>query len=129
MEEIDHTGGIDPLVSQALVYGDRRPYPVALITLQPDDVLRLGREAGLAGRTAAEVVQAPADSTLKSDESVPIVNDRVYVVRSRATAASFSGCQNYAKLEPLEIDVEAGLVTLRVIGNARCNDLRLVEVD
>lgn len=80
-------------------------------------------------RAMDEVIQAPADSTLKSNESVAIVSDRVYVVRSRATAASFSGCQNYAKMEALEIDAEAGLVKLRVIGNARCNDRRLIEVD
>lgn len=80
-------------------------------------------------RALEEVIQAPTDSLMKSDTSTPIVGDRVYVVRSRATAASFSGCQNYAKVEPLEIDVEGGLVTLRVVGNARCNDRRLTEVD
>jgi long-chain acyl-CoA synthetase len=46
-------------VSQALVYGDRRPYPVALITLQAEDLGRLARGAGLAGRPASEVVVAP----------------------------------------------------------------------
>lgn len=80
-------------------------------------------------RSIDEVVQAPADSTLLRDESVAIVNGGVYVVRSRATAASFSGCQNYAKVQPLEVDVDAGLVKLRVIGNARCNDRRLLGVD
>lgn len=80
-------------------------------------------------RAIDEVRQAPADSTMVRDESVAIVPQGVYVVRSRATAASFSGCQNYAKVQPLEIDVDAGLVKLRVIGNARCNDRRLTEAD
>ena len=37
----------DPFVSQALVEGDRRPYPVALITLNPDELAKLARERGL----------------------------------------------------------------------------------
>ena len=38
----------DPFVSQALVEGDRRPYPVALITLNPDELAKLARERGSA---------------------------------------------------------------------------------
>jgi len=37
----------DPLVSQAMVYGDRRPYPVALITLNPAETAKVAREQGL----------------------------------------------------------------------------------
>ncbi|MDR7503141.1 MAG: long-chain fatty acid--CoA ligase [Armatimonadota bacterium] len=37
----------DPLVSQALVYGDRRPYPVALLTLNPEEAERIARQAGV----------------------------------------------------------------------------------
>ena len=36
----------DPFVSQALVDGDRRPYPVALITLNPDELAKFAREQG-----------------------------------------------------------------------------------
>jgi long-chain acyl-CoA synthetase len=34
-------------ISHAVMYGDRRPYPVALITLDPDEILPWARERGL----------------------------------------------------------------------------------
>jgi long-chain acyl-CoA synthetase len=34
-------------ISQAVMYGDRRPYPVALITLDPEEILVFAREHGL----------------------------------------------------------------------------------
>lgn len=36
-----------PFVSHAVMHGDRRPYPVALITLDPDHVIPWARERGL----------------------------------------------------------------------------------
>jgi long-chain acyl-CoA synthetase len=35
-------------ISQAIMYGDNRPYPVALISLDPDEVIPWARERGLA---------------------------------------------------------------------------------
>jgi long-chain acyl-CoA synthetase len=35
-------------ISQAVMYGDRRPYPVALITLDPEEILPWAKENGLA---------------------------------------------------------------------------------
>jgi hypothetical protein len=80
-------------------------------------------------RAIDEIRQAPGDAQLHADSAVTIRTDRVYVVRSRRTAASFAGCENYAKVQPLALDAAAGTVRLRVIGNARCNDRRLVEED
>jgi long-chain acyl-CoA synthetase len=34
-------------ISQAVMYGDRRPYPVALVTLDPDEIVGFAREHGL----------------------------------------------------------------------------------
>jgi long-chain acyl-CoA synthetase len=34
-------------ISQAMMYGDRRPYPVALITLDPEEIVHFARERGL----------------------------------------------------------------------------------
>src|SRR3954471_6385234 len=34
-------------ISQAVMYGDRRPYPVALITLDPEEIVVFAREHGL----------------------------------------------------------------------------------
>ncbi|HEY7864273.1 MAG TPA: long-chain fatty acid--CoA ligase, partial [Thermoanaerobaculia bacterium] len=50
----------DPFVSQALVEGDRRPYPVALITLNPDELAKVARESGVGDRPAADLVRQPA---------------------------------------------------------------------
>ncbi|HWP32273.1 MAG TPA: long-chain fatty acid--CoA ligase, partial [Solirubrobacterales bacterium] len=36
-----------PLVSQCVVIGDRRPYPVALITLDPEEIVHFAEEHGL----------------------------------------------------------------------------------
>jgi long-chain acyl-CoA synthetase len=50
----------DPFVSQSVVYGDRRPYPVALITVNPDELAKLAQSGGLGDKPAAELVRAPA---------------------------------------------------------------------
>lgn len=76
-----------------------------------------------------EVIEAPGQASLLSDTTITIVQGDVYVVRSRRTGASFGGCENYAKLQPLAVDAAAGLVTVRVVGNARCNDPRLAAND
>jgi long-chain acyl-CoA synthetase len=36
-----------PFISQAVMYGDRKPYPVALITLDPEEILPWAKEQGL----------------------------------------------------------------------------------
>jgi long-chain acyl-CoA synthetase len=50
----------DPFVSQALVEGDRRPYPVALITVNPEELAKLARERGFGDKPAAELVRQAA---------------------------------------------------------------------
>jgi long-chain acyl-CoA synthetase len=40
-------------ISQAVMYGDRRPYPVALITLDPEEIPQFAREHGLPEDLAA----------------------------------------------------------------------------
>jgi long-chain acyl-CoA synthetase len=50
----------DPFVSQALVEGDRRPYPVALITVNPEELAKLARDRGLGDKPAAELVRQAA---------------------------------------------------------------------
>ena len=56
-------------ISQAVMYGDRKPYPVALITLDPEEILPWAREQGLPedlGKLAGEprvqeMIQAELD--------------------------------------------------------------------
>jgi long-chain acyl-CoA synthetase len=40
-------------ISQAIMHGDRRPYPVALITLDPEEIVHFAREHGLPEDVAA----------------------------------------------------------------------------
>jgi long-chain acyl-CoA synthetase len=57
-------------ISQAIVYGDRRPYPVALITLDADEIVPWARDRGLDTELAA-LATDPAVRELVQ----PIVDD------------------------------------------------------
>ena len=51
-----------PWISQAVMHGDRRPYPVILLTLEEDEIMAWARDRGLPRNTAAlarhpEVIQ------------------------------------------------------------------------
>jgi long-chain acyl-CoA synthetase len=45
-------------ISQAVMYGDRRPYPVALITLDPEEIVHFAKEHGLS-EDPAELAEDP----------------------------------------------------------------------
>jgi long-chain acyl-CoA synthetase len=46
-QNIENMLKADPFISQVVVYGDRRPYPVALITVNPDELDKFAREHGI----------------------------------------------------------------------------------
>ena len=46
-------------ISQAVMYGDRRPYPVVLVTLDPEEAPALAQELGLEGADAAALSEDP----------------------------------------------------------------------
>ena len=46
-------------ISQAVMYGDRRPYPVVLVTLDPEESPALAQELGLEDADAAALAQDP----------------------------------------------------------------------
>jgi len=49
----------DPLVSQAMVYGDRRPYPVALVSVEREVLARFARARGLLSTDYAQHTRNP----------------------------------------------------------------------
>jgi long-chain acyl-CoA synthetase len=49
----------DPFISQVLVHGDKRPYPVALITLNPEELAAFARTEGIAVPDAAALCEHP----------------------------------------------------------------------
>jgi long-chain acyl-CoA synthetase len=58
-QEIENRLKADPFISQAMVYGDRRPYPVALITLNPEELTKFAREQGILTADPAALVRHP----------------------------------------------------------------------
>jgi len=58
-QNIENLLKTDPFVSQAMVYGDRRPYPVALITLNPEELAKFAREQGILATDPETLVKHP----------------------------------------------------------------------
>ena len=66
----------DPLISQAMVYGDRRPFLTAVLTLDMEAATSYARELGISGETAAELADNPQVRTLLEGR-VERVNQRL----------------------------------------------------
>jgi len=80
----------------------------------------------LAGQTFASVREVPG-GVLRTDSVVVMRPGQVHVARSRDLGAGvFGSCQQFAKLQPLEVDPVAGRLQLQITTNERCGDLRLV---
>jgi long-chain acyl-CoA synthetase len=62
-------------VSQAVVFGDRRPYLVALLTLDPDEAPRLAEELGVPADPAAMAAEPAVRAAIRRD--VDAVNARL----------------------------------------------------
>jgi long-chain acyl-CoA synthetase len=59
-QNIENALKADPFVSQAMVYGDRRPYPVALITVNPDELDKFARAEGILASDPDGLCRHPA---------------------------------------------------------------------
>jgi long-chain acyl-CoA synthetase len=90
----------DPFISQAMVHGDKRPYPVALITLNPEELAKFAKAEGI------------LDTEPTSLAKNPKVVERV----SRSVEVRNEELQSYAKIKkfsilPIDFTVENGLLT------------------
>ena len=90
----------DPFVSQVMVYGDRRPFPVALITLNPEELAAFAKAEGILTPDAAALARHPK------------VMERV----SRIVEERNAELQSYAKIKKFTIladdfTVENGFLT------------------
>jgi long-chain acyl-CoA synthetase len=54
-------------ISQAVMHADRRPYPVALITLDPDEIVHFAREHGLPEDVAALAAEPKVIELIQSE--------------------------------------------------------------
>ena len=66
----------DPLISQAMVYGDRRPFLTAVLTLDVEAATAYAQELGISGDTVAELAENPQIRTLLEGR-VERVNQRL----------------------------------------------------
>ena len=99
-QNIENMLKADPFVSQAMVYGDRRPYPVALITVNPDELQKFAREQGL----------------LTSDAGVLAKHPKLVERIGRTVEEKNSQLQSYAKIKkflvlPADFTQEGGELT------------------
>jgi long-chain acyl-CoA synthetase len=58
-QNIENLMKSDPFISQVMVHGDKRPYPVALITLNAEELAKFAREQGILTTDAAVIVKHP----------------------------------------------------------------------
>jgi long-chain acyl-CoA synthetase len=90
----------DPFISQAMVHGDKRPYPVALITVNPEELAKFVQAEGLGDLTPAALARHPK------------LVERV----SRTVEEKNAELQSYAKIKKFAIlaedfTVENGFLT------------------
>src|SRR5213594_3294343 len=86
-QNIENLLKADPFVSQAMVYGDRRPYPVALITLNPDELKKFAQEQGI----------------IASDPAVLVKHPKVVERVERTVEEKNSKLQSYAKIKKFRV--------------------------
>lgn len=79
------------------------------------------------GRTFEAVREAPGRSEFLTDRGVALQTGSVYVARSRLMPCGFTASEQYAKLQPLELDLARQRVRLQIVTNGRCGDPRLVD--
>jgi long-chain acyl-CoA synthetase len=99
-QNIENLLKADPFVSQAMVYGDRRPFPVALITLNPEELQKFAREEGI----------------VASDPAVLVKHPRIVERVGRTVEEKNSQLQSYAKIKkfavlPVDFSQEGGELT------------------
>ncbi|MBI2529005.1 MAG: long-chain fatty acid--CoA ligase [Candidatus Rokubacteria bacterium] len=90
----------DPFISQVMVHGDRRPYPVALITVNAEELAKFAKAEGILNLDPAALVKHPK------------VVERV----SRIVEQRNTELQSYAKIKkfailPGDFTVDNGLLT------------------
>lgn len=104
------------------------------LALVPAAVLGLESRAALTAPLLDEtfdgLIEAPGRTTFSSERAVVLEEGRVYVAFSRlARTLISSSCEQYAKLQPLDVDPVLGRVTLRITTSAICGDPRLAPED
>ncbi len=90
----------DPFISQAMVYGDRRPYPVALVALDRDQLFQFARSHGVLSTDYAQLTRHP--KVLERVERI--------VTEKGARLPSYARVKKFAVV-PADLSEEAGELT------------------
>jgi hypothetical protein len=102
----------------------------SLVLLPPGalGIASRARIAALPSTLFEEVLEAPGDTLVYvGNDPVPVVAGTVYVIRTNLRPGSFSAtCSYYSKMEPVVIDVAAGILTFRYVTSPICNSRDLV---
>lgn len=89
----------------------------------------------LAGETMESLREAPGQSIFVADGPVAMEVGAVYAVRTRewvgenVLAGYLVPCTQFAKMQPLVVDVANGVLEVYIVTNENCSDLRLDHVD
>ncbi len=99
-QNIENMLKADPFISQVMVYGDRRPYPVALITVSPEELNKFAHEHGILVTDAAVLAKHPK------------IVERV----GRTVEEKNTQLQSYAKIKkfavlPVDFSLDGGELT------------------
>jgi long-chain acyl-CoA synthetase len=99
-QNIENLLKADPFISQVMVHGDRRPYPVALITLNADELGKFAREQGV----------------LTTDVTALVRHPKVVARVGRTVEEKNTNLQSYAKIKkfailPGDFTLEGGELT------------------
>jgi len=86
-QNIENLLKADPFISQVMVHGDRKPYPVALITLNPDELGKFAREQGV----------------LTSDPGALVKHPKIVERVARTVEEKNTNLQSYAKIKKFSI--------------------------
>jgi hypothetical protein len=81
------------------------------------------------GDTFESLREVPGQGTLIMDTPVVLRVGNVHAARSRETLSFMCAGVQFAKFQPLVVDVSTGRVQLQIVTNERCGDPRLVPVD
>jgi long-chain acyl-CoA synthetase len=90
----------DPFISQAMVYGDRRPYPVALVALDREQLLQFARTHGIPSSDYTQLTRHP--KVLERIERI--------VMDKNASLPSYARIKKFAVL-PADVSEETGELT------------------
>jgi long-chain acyl-CoA synthetase len=86
-QNIENLLKADPFISQVMVYGDRKPYPVALISLNPEELQKFAHEQGI----------------LASDPEVLVKHPRVVERVTRIVEEKNTHLQSYAQIKKFSV--------------------------